>query len=187
MPRNVDDLDYPEEVKEAAFAAYVMADRSATKARRHLEEMFFEGERLPDRTTIAKWAKKEAWDAKADEAISAQFPHLMARDLARLAVLRGKSLKVIDDVYEGVLDHLNQTQMNARTQMVTTTLTVSGLGTAGSRVDMQALAPAPKVEALPAGADGDVDINALARRQRDRIDALKVQRSSQKRKGWFGG
>ena len=187
MPRNIDDLDYPDEVKEAAFVAYVNADRSATKALRHLQEMLFEGEKVPDRTTIAKWAKKEGWDARADDLVASQFPALMARDLARLAMLRAKALRTADDVMEGELDHLNQGQLNARTNTMNTILTISGLGTAGSRVDMQALAPAPKVEALPAGEDGEVDVNALARKQRDRLDALKVQRASQKRKGWFGG
>lgn len=156
---------YPEEIEEAAFAAYIQADRNVSRALRLLSDMF-PGEDLPDRTTVSRWAQRGNWDLRADEAIAENFPHLLRRDLARLQVLRGQALAEQAAIFAGERDHLSGHQMLARTTGIGTVLQISGLGTAGARSENATLAPAPTLAAVEDG----LTPQERARRQRERLE-----------------
>lgn len=156
---------YGPDIEEAAFAAYIQADRNVSRAVRLLHEML-PGEELPDRTTVGRWARQANWDMRADEAIAENFPHLLRRDLARLQVLRGQALAEQSAIFAGERDHLSGHQMLARTTGISTVLQISGLGTAGYRTETTALAPAPSVPEIEEG----LTPQERARRQRERLE-----------------
>jgi hypothetical protein len=158
---------YQPEIEELAFACYIQADRNVSRAHRMLLELCPEEEYLPDRSTIGRWARNRAWDAKADEAISLDYPNLLRRDLARVQILRGQALSEQSAIFAGERDHLAGHQLMARTTGIATVLQISGLGTAGSRSDERQLAPAPVIAALEEG----LSPQERARRQRERLEA----------------
>lgn len=161
---------YPPEVEELAFSCYVQSDRNVSRAHRMLAELLTAGEPVPERSTVQKWSSERQWDVKADEAISENFPHLLRRDLARLQVLRGQALAEQAAIFAGERDNLGSAQLLARTTGISTVLNISGLGTAGSRTDPTALAPAPVVKAI----EDDLSPLERARRQRERLEAERV-------------
>lgn len=157
---------FPSDVEEAAFACYIQADRNVSRAHRMLLEIMADHEYLPDRSTISRWARKGDWDAKADEAIAENFPHLLRRDLARLQVLRGQALAEQAAIFAGERDHLSGHQLMARTTGIGTVLQISGLGTAGVKADPGTLAPAPAMPQIEEG----LSPQERARRQRERLE-----------------
>jgi hypothetical protein len=167
-PRSV--YKYPPEIEELAFSCYIQADRNVSRAHRMLLELCTGEEYLPDRTTVQRWSSQKQWDAKADEVIADNFPHLLRRDLARLQVLRGQALSEQAAIFAGERDHLNSAQIMARTTGISTVLQISGLGTAGAKADPGQLAPQQVAHALEEG----LSPADRARRQRERLEAERV-------------
>jgi hypothetical protein len=95
---------HPAWVRELAFVCWVQADRNAARALRLMEEQWPEEDedgRIPPYRTIAAWAQRENWQAKADELIAENFPGLTMRHTARLVHMAGLALTTTEEVISG--------------------------------------------------------------------------------------
>jgi len=180
--------EHPEWVKELAFTCWLEADRNASRALALLTEHWPEKEpqRLPPYRTVAAWAKRHNWEARADAAIAQAFPGLTMRHTARLVHLAGLALTTLEQVISGdgfardaegnirfdrngeaiVIDPRHQRN---RLDGAVKALELAGVGTAGSR-DRRA----PVVR--PAASDS-VDLDAMSLPELLRYEAELVAKS----------
>lgn len=144
---------HPAWVKELAFVCWVQADRNAARALRLMEEQWPEEDedgRLPPYRTVAAWAQRDNWQAKADELIAENFPGLTMRHTARLVHMAGLALTTTEEVISGdgfvrdrdgklVFDRtgraviIDPRHQRNRLDGSTKVLELAGVGTAGSR------------------------------------------------------
>ena len=143
---------HPEWVKELAFVCWLEADRNAARALDLLEQQWPEDEprRPVAYRTVAAWAQRENWPAKADDLIADNFPGLVMRHTARLVYMAGLALTTTEEVISGdgfVRDRDGQLvyDRNGRAVIIdprhqrnrldgsTKVLELAGVGTAGSR------------------------------------------------------
>jgi hypothetical protein len=144
---------HPAWVKELAFVCWVEADRNAARALRLLEQQWPEEDedgRRPSYRTLAAWAQRDNWDAKADDLIADNFPGLVMRHTARLVYMAGLALTTAEEVISGdgfVRDRDGQLvfDRNGRAVIIDPrhqrnrldgsikVLELAGVGTAGSR------------------------------------------------------
>jgi hypothetical protein len=94
---------HPEWVKELAFVCWLEADRNASRALDLLEQQWPEDEprRPVAYRTLAAWAQRENWQAKADDLIADNFPGLVMRHTARLVYMAGLALTTTEEVISG--------------------------------------------------------------------------------------
>jgi hypothetical protein len=143
---------HPDWVKELAFVCWLEADRNAARALDLLEQQWPEDEprRPVAYRTLAAWAQRENWQAKADDLIADNFPGLVMRHTARLVYMAGLALTTAEEVISGdgfVRDGAGQLvfDRNGRAVIIdprhqrnrldgsTKVLELAGVGTAGSR------------------------------------------------------
>jgi hypothetical protein len=143
---------HPEWVKELAFVCWLEADRNASRALDLLEQQWPEDEprRPVAYRTLAAWAQRENWQAKADDLIADNFPGLVMRHTARLVYMAGLALTTTEEVISGdgfVRDRDGQLvyDRNGRAVIIDPrhqrnrldgsikVLELAGVGTAGSR------------------------------------------------------
>ena len=173
-------LRHGAEMRELAFALYIKADRNLVQTLRLLDEECRgmkddqdEPILAPTYRTLQRWKASEDWDALADQAIAEAFPHLHMRNLARLMNLQGEALSQYAQVLNGELDELKPGALQARVAVAKDLLWLSGLGTAGSRVDNAQIQPkAVAQEAIDSG----LTPQEVARRQRERLEGDRGDR-----------
>ncbi len=128
-------FSYQKHVKELAFIAFVECDRNITRAHRWLLEHAEDEEYLPDRSTLSRWAKHEAWDALATQAIADSYPALRAELLARVLVNAKLAVAFDHALQRGELGHVRPGELMAMVQTSTINKSLAGIGTAGSRAE----------------------------------------------------
>lgn len=166
MGDRVTPYSYPSEVEESAFLCYIQSDRNISRASRCLEEAYPDDAPLPDRSTVSRWAKAKAWDARADEVIAASFPNIRRRQTARIVSLVDQAIATYAQILAGELGHLKQADLMARVAVAKDALMLGGVGTAGSRTEIGQISPSAPVAAI----EENLSPLERARRQRERLE-----------------
>lgn len=148
--------EYPREVMEYAFVAWLESDGNCARAQRMLAERAaaLGWEAIPDRTTVYRWSINENWEAKADEAVGAAFPHVRQRQMRRSVILTDRSLDAMERVLDALDDpespihRMKQPVLQAIVTVATELPRTSGLGTHGAKVGGRSLDLAPPLQAV---------------------------------------
>jgi hypothetical protein len=147
---------YPEWVQDMAFGQYVLADRNAASAHRHMIGMWDEdwGE-PPDKKTVQRWARLGNWDLRADVLIAEQYPALYQRDLARFVALRGKAISTYSQLMDGTYAG-NNPMAAAQVSKHTIDMTMHGISVQAPRSQEEEL---------------EIGVRERATRQKERLEA----------------
>jgi hypothetical protein len=167
-------VEHPPWVRELAFVCWVKADRNASQAVKLLEESWPEEEppRPVPYRTLAGWAQREQWDAKADQLIAETFPGLRMRQIAMLVHANTGHLKTLNDIAAGRYNDTEQHDPRAVRNMLEaakTGLIAGGIGTFGSRDRV-----APVLRAAPAEA---INLEGMSELELNRITREAIKRS----------
>ena len=174
---------HPPWVQELAFVCWAQCDRNASRAVTMLAEQWPEDEprRPVPYRTLAGWARRHDWDAKADELIARTFPSLTMRFTARLVAMSGLALTTLEEGISGdgfARDSDGAILFGPNGEAVLTdprhqrnrldgavkALELAGVGTAGSR---HRVAPVVRSAAPEAVDLSTLDAQALSRLRRD--------------------
>jgi hypothetical protein len=190
-------VEHPEWVRELAFVCWLACDRNASRAVTLLEERWPEDEprRPVPYRTLATWAQRGNWDAKADEEIAKVFPGLTMRHTARLVHLAGLALTTLEEVISGdgfARDADGNLLFGPNGEAVVTdprhrrnrldgaikALELAGVGTAGSRHRAAPVVRSAMPEAIDFSA---MSLQELGRYQRELMKRSKTDMPERKR------
>lgn len=133
-------------IEERAFYTYIHCDRSIRCVQDQLPEQLDDDEEMPSRATLYRWMNDQGWDIRATQFIAEHAKQSLAKDLARLVTLRGKALRLASEIIDGYHDTVSPGVLNSKVMVLTSMLNLSGLGTAGYRVGMDAVGPRTEAE-----------------------------------------
>ena len=119
--------EYPQWVKDMAFAHYILCDRRPSAAHRSLLDVWdadADGD-PPDIKTVQRWARIEDWAYRADVVVSESYPALFQRDVARMVALRSKAIGSYSRILEG--ENVPNAMAVAQVARHTLDMTMAGL------------------------------------------------------------
>ena len=149
LPASPTPWDYGEEVREHAFVCWIEADGNCERALVRLVELFSDLDPtrpMPSVQSIRGWSRRYSWPARMVAAVADEYPHITARQLARLVIQADRAQDVIGRI---LADGPMREGDAIRAKVAGDVLTFRGLGTAGNKGGQPVIARQRPADDIP--------------------------------------